>query len=250
MYPIPAIDIRGGQCVRLLRGDFSEETVYGDPIAQARLFANAGARMLHIVDLDAARGGSENNEAIISEIVEQVSVPIQVGGGVRDDERVEALLDSGVTRVILGTLAVKDPDAARALALRHPGQIVAGFDHRSVIVDGVSKRFAAVNGWLDTPDVELLEAAERIAGAPFAGIVVTDISRDGTLSGPDLDGYRELLEKVTLPIIASGGVGSLGDLICLSDLVVGAKRLDAVVVGRALLAGAFTLEEAIQACDP
>lgn len=245
---IPAIDLRGGRCVRLLQGDFSAETVYGDPVEQARAYEAAGAELVHVVDLDAARTGEALNAPVVAAIVEACSVPVQLGGGIRDEAAAEAALASGVARVVLGTAGVEDPALVVRLAERFPGRIVAGLDHR--LVEG--RRVVAVRGWAEASGIELEDALGALAGAPLAGVVVTDIGRDGTLEGPDLEGCAAALEASELAVIASGGVGRLEDLARLARLEAGGRRLAGAVVGRALLSGAFSLAEAIGAssCAP
>lgn len=250
MLPIPAIDIRDGRCVRLLRGDFSLETVYGDPVEQAVAFDEQGAPMLHIVDLDAARSGEATNDRIVRQIRDAIGIPLQVGGGIRDRARAEELIKGGVDRVVIGTLAVEDPATARELAEAFPLQVVVGLDHRSETDGNVTRRLVAVRGWEHSLGVELKEALDALAGPPFAGVVITDISKDGTLEGPDLDGYRYALGATELDIIASGGVGSLADLEALSSIEVNGRSLAGVIVGRALLMGTFNIEEAVAACAP
>jgi phosphoribosylformimino-5-aminoimidazole carboxamide ribotide isomerase len=250
MLPIPAIDIRNGRCVRLLQGDFAKETIYGDPIEQAVAFVDAGAPMLHIVDLDAARSGEATNDATVRQIIDVVGVPIQVGGGVRTRERACSLLDHGVDRVVVGTLAVEDPGSARALAEEFPSRIVVGLDHRTELIDGHRRRMVAVRGWEATGGVELARALASLAGAPFAGAVITDISRDGTLEGPDLVGYSYALSNSEIEVIASGGVGTLEDVRRLRDLTVNGRSLAGVIIGRALLSGAFDVAEVVTLCAP
>lgn len=246
MLPIPAIDIREGRCVRLLRGDFSRETVYGDPVEQARAFVDQGAPLLHVVDLDAARTGEAVNDRVIRKIVDEVAVPVQVGGGVRDRGRAEALLDRGVDRVVIGTMIIEAPDDARALAEAFPDRVLAGLDHHRV---GDSRAVAA-RGWEQRGEVDLAVMLKRLAGAPFAGAVVTDIARDGTLEGPDIDGYRAVLTETEFDVIASGGVGTLDDVRALAAIDVEGRGLGGVIIGRALLSGAFTVPEAVAACAP
>ncbi|HVB05851.1 MAG TPA: HisA/HisF-related TIM barrel protein [Acidimicrobiales bacterium] len=242
MQCLPAIDLRGGRCVRLLRGDFAEETVYGDPLEQAAAFVAGGARALHVVDLDAARGASPDNAAVVAGIIAAAGVPVEVGGGVRDEARAEALLGLGAARVVLGTLAAEAPERVRALAAAHPGAIAVGLDHR----DGE----VALRGWLEGGGVKLAELLAAYEGAPLGAVIVTPIDRDGTLAGPDLEGYATLLEQSALPIVASGGVASLSDLEALRELEVDGRRLAGVVVGKALLSGAMTVAEAVDACGP
>jgi phosphoribosylformimino-5-aminoimidazole carboxamide ribotide isomerase len=248
MQCIPAIDVRDGRCVRLYRGSFDAETVYGDPVEQARDYVGKGASALHVVDLDAARTGEPVNRAVVAAMVAAVPVPVQYGGGVRSRAAALEALDLGIDRVVLGTFAIEEPALVRELAESYPGRIVVGLDHRRVETSGALRREVAVRGWEEGAGVELFDALAPFEGAPLGGIVVTDISRDGTLSGPDLEGYAELLDKTALAIVASGGIGELADLERLAALEVDGRRLAAVVVGRALLDGRFSVEEAVAAC--
>ncbi|HUF33313.1 MAG TPA: 1-(5-phosphoribosyl)-5-[(5-phosphoribosylamino)methylideneamino] imidazole-4-carboxamide isomerase [Acidimicrobiales bacterium] len=225
----PAIDLRGGRCVRLYQGDFSRETVYGDdPVAVARAYEDAGAPWIHVVDLDASRGQGSNRELVIA-VAAAVSVPVQTGGGVRDT----SLLDEGVSRIVLGSVAVGEPDLAARLIQEAPGQVAIGLDHW----DGQVR----VRGWEDGAGVELFEALAwpELSGA--ASFVVTNIARDATLEGPDLDGYRRLLEVTDTPVVASGGVGSLDDLRALDCIGV-----SGVIVGKALYEGRFDVTGALE----
>lgn len=235
----PAIDLRGGQCVRLYQGDYGRETVYGDdPVAQARSFAAAGAPWVHVVDLDAARTGDPRNRELVAAIAAAVEVPVQTGGGVRDDAAADALLSAGVRRVVVGTAALDDPDWVRRLAGRYPGQVAVGLDARG--------RDVAVRGWVEGSGHDLVEVARRFDGAGVAALVVTEIGRDGTLEGPALDQLAEVLAATTLDVVASGGVGSLDDLRALAGLDVGGRRLAGAIVGRALYEGAFLLSDAVE----
>lgn len=245
MVCIPAIDLRGGRCVRLLQGDFGRETVYGDPLQQALAYEAEGAELLHVVDLDAARGGTATNRDVVERIVAACAIPVQLGGGIRDEAAAEAALRAGVARIVIGTAGVEDPALVRRLATAYPGRIVAGLDHRRG-ADG--RRVVAVRGWVEASGIDLDDALAALEGAPLGGVVVTDIGRDGTLEGPDLDGYATALAETAAPVVASGGIGSLDDLRRLAALEVSGRRLAGVVVGRALLAGAFGLPEAIEAC--
>lgn len=236
--------------MRLLQGDFANETVFGDPVAQAVAFVDQGAPMLHIVDLDAARSGESANDDVVREIIKVSSVPVQVGGGVRDRMRARSLLECGASRVVIGTLAVEDPKDACSLADEFPGQIVVGLDFRSEVIDGTSRRIVAIRGWESSGGVELKAALDLLASASFAATVVTDISRDGTLAGPDLDGYRYALSVTKLDVIASGGVGVLEDLVALRDLHMEGRSISGVIIGRALLSGAFSVAEAVATCAP
>lgn len=234
--------------MRLLRGEFAHETVYGDPVEQALAYCAAGAQALHVVDLDAARNGVPVNRGLVLEMVGAVPVPVQLGGGLRDERAAEEALGGGIARVVLGTFAVERPERARRLAEEFPGRIVVGLDHRRVANDSGAHREVAVRGWEEGGGVDLLDALERFEGAPLGAVVVTDITRDGTLAGPDLDGYAELLGRTGLPIVASGGIGRAGDLTALARLEASGHRLAAAVVGRALLDGRLTIREAVAAC--
>jgi phosphoribosylformimino-5-aminoimidazole carboxamide ribotide isomerase len=234
----PAIDLLDGRAVRLYQGDYARETVYNnDPVAQAREFAAAGARWIHVVDLDAARSGTPRNRDVIAAICEAVDVPIQTGGGVRSDEAADALFDAGVARVVLGTAALEDPDLVRRLASRHA--VAVGLDARG--------REVAVRGWEEGSGRDLLDVARGFADAGVEALIVTEIGRDGTLEGPDIEGLGEVLESTELPVIASGGVGTLDDLVALEELRSVGRRLSGVIVGRALYEGAFTLRSALGA---
>lgn len=228
----PAIDLRGGRCVRLYQGDFGRETVYDDdPRARARAFAEAGAPWIHVVDLDASRGQGTNRE-VVEAVAAEVAVPVQAGGGVRD----ASLLEAGVARVVLGTMALTERERAGALARAHPGGVAVGLDHR----DGQLR----TRGWEQGSGVELLEALAWPELEAAAAFVVTNIALDATMEGPDLAGLARVLEATDVAVIASGGVGSLDHLRAIADT--GAAG---VIVGKALYEGAFTVEEAVAACD-
>jgi len=232
----PAIDLRGGRCVRLWQGDFDKETVYGtDPIAVAERFVAAGARWLHIVDRDAARGEGTNLDTVLA-IAGAVVARVQTGGGVRDD----ALLVAGVDRVVLGSLAVANRSYAAQLIAEYPGRVAIGLDHR----DGELQ----VRGWEERGDVQLLDAIGWPEFVGAAAFIVTDIGRDGTLAGPDVDGLASVLDATATDVIGSGGVRSLSDIEALTSLEADGRRLAGVIVGKALYEGAFTVEEAMAAC--
>ncbi len=238
----PAIDLRGGQCVRLYQGDFAQETVYGDdPAAQARLFADAGASWIHVVDLDAARTGEPVNRPVIAGIASSVSVPIQTGGGVRDDASAEALLRAGVRRVVIGTAALDDPVWARSLAIRFPGQVALGLDVRG--------REVAVRGWVEGSGRMLADVAEEFDDAGFAALIVTQINVDGAGTGPDIQLYGELLETVETDVIASGGVGDAEHLRALAALGQETRPLEGAIVGKALYDGSLTIDDALAAAQ-
>ncbi|WCO69029.1 1-(5-phosphoribosyl)-5-[(5-phosphoribosylamino)methylideneamino]imidazole-4-carboxamide isomerase [Iamia majanohamensis] len=236
----PAIDLRGGHCVRLTQGDFDRETVYGDdPVAQARVFTDAGAPWIHVVDLDGARTGDGANREVIGALAASVGTPIQTGGGIRGDDDVEELLAAGVRRVVLGTAAMADPAWARSVAARHPGQVVLGLDVRGQEV--------AVRGWAEGSGRRLLEVATEMDDAGFAAYVVTQIEVDGVGTGPDLETYGALLDEVETPVVASGGVGTAEHLRELVGLESGNRVLAGVVVGRALYDGSLDIDTALAA---
>jgi phosphoribosylformimino-5-aminoimidazole carboxamide ribotide isomerase len=241
----PAIDLRAGRTVRLYQGDFSRETAYGtDPVTVAQGFAAAGARWLHLVDLDAARTGTPENRPVIAAIVDAIGdrggdgVKVQAGGGVRDQAAAEALVEAGVDRVVIGTAAVENPQLVRDLATHH--QVAVGIDVRG--------REAAVRGWLEGSGVDLFELLARFEDCGVAAFVITEIGRDGTFAGPDLDGLAGVLEATSVDVIASGGVGSADDLTALATLEAGGRRLAGAIVGKALHDGLLTVEEAMAAC--
>jgi phosphoribosylformimino-5-aminoimidazole carboxamide ribotide isomerase len=232
MQVIPAIDLRGGRCVRLKQGDYGRETVFGeDPAAMARHWEAEGATRIHLVDLDGAKLGRPANVECVRAILERVGVPCQLGGGVRDEETLEAWLDAGLDRVIVGTQALKDPEWFSRMAHRHPGRLILGLDAKNGRV--------ATEGWLDVSTVEATELAEQFDPLPLAAVIYTDIARDGMLEGPNLESTGALADRLKTPVIASGGVSSLEDIERLATL-----PISGVVVGRALYDGRFRLCEA------
>ncbi len=247
MQLYPAIDLREGRCVRLTRGDFDRETSYGDdPAGQARRFADAGAEWIHVVDLDAARTGEAHNLDHIAAICAAVDVPVQSGGGVRDTAKADALFDAGVRRVVVGTAAMEDPAFVTELARDRPGQVAVGLDARLVVDDaGGGVWRVATRGWETDSGRDLLDAATEFEGLGVAALIVTEIGRDGTMEGPDYDGLARVLERTTLDVIASGGVGSLADVKRLASLETGWRRLSGAIIGRALYEGAFSLADAL-----
>jgi phosphoribosylformimino-5-aminoimidazole carboxamide ribotide isomerase len=238
MDVIPAIDLLNGQCVRLYQGDYGRSQVFNpDPVDMAQQWLQQGATRLHVVDLDGAKQGYPVNLDAIAAIVKAIDIPVQVGGGLRDRSNVKQLLDLGVERIILGTVAVEQPQLVSELAQEFPGQIVVGIDARNGLV--------ATRGWLETSSVKATELAQRMALQGAAAIIYTDIHRDGTLSGPNLEALRELANQIEIPVIASGGVSSLTDL--LSLLALENYGVKGVIVGRALYTGEVNLTEAIRA---
>jgi phosphoribosylformimino-5-aminoimidazole carboxamide ribotide isomerase len=231
MLLYPAIDLRGGRCVRLHQGDYAKETVYGDdPVAVAKGFEAAGAPWIHVVDLDAARGQGTNRE-LVTAVAGAVSIPVQTGGGVRD----ASLLDAGVERIVLGSMAVTDRAAAADLVAAHTTRVAIGLDHR----DGEIRTM----GWEQGSGVQLHDALAWPEFIGVAAFVVTNIARDATMEGPDVHGLHHAVEAAAAPVIASGGVGSLDDIRAVRDVGVAG-----VIVGKALYEGRFTVEEAVAAC--
>jgi len=240
----PAIDLRQGSAVRLAQGDFDRSRSYGDPLELAAGYAAAGARWVHVVDLDAARTGAPANRRQVLEIAATGTLLVQTGGGVRTAQDVEELLSGGVARVVLGTAALTEPQLVHELTWRFPGQVAVGLDHRG------AGRDLAVSGWERPSGVSLDEALARLADVPVAALVVTAIERDGVLAGPDTTGLSDVLAHTGHDVLASGGVRSVADLRALAALTVDGRRLAGAVVGRALVDGALSVEEAIAACEP
>jgi phosphoribosylformimino-5-aminoimidazole carboxamide ribotide isomerase len=237
MILYPAIDLKGGQCVRLLRGDMEKATVFNtDPGAQARSFVGAGAAWVHVVDLDGAIAGRSANAPAVESILKQVTVPVQLGGGIRDDAGVDFWLGRGVARIVLGTAALKDPDLVHRACRKHPGKIAVGVDAR----DGK----VAVDGWTRTSETTVDELAQRFADAGVAALIYTDIDRDGALQGPNVEATARLARTAPMPVIASGGVSSLDDLAALKKA---APMLDGVICGRALYDGRIDIAAAMAA---
>lgn len=242
----PAIDIRQGRCVRLRRGDFSEETTYGDPVEVATQFLEAGAERLHVVDLDAAVTGHAVNRDLILSIARRTGILVQAGGGVRSVDDAAALLDGGAARVVVGTAALRDDRSVlEAIVERFPRRVAVGLDYRAERgEDGEKHRMLSANGWTERTSISLERALVWLTTMDLASVIVTDINRDGTGAGPDLTEYQELLDLTSLPIVASGGVASPSDIARLARIESGGQRLAGVVVGKALLSGAMTLSDA------
>ena len=234
MIVIPAIDLKDGLCVRLLQGRKEDATVYShDPVATALMWQSCGAELLHIVDLDGAFTGEQKNIQSVVRIREALSIEIEVGGGIRDLETINRLAAIGVNRIILGTAAVQNPELVADAAVRHPGKILVGIDARDGMV--------AVKGWIDVTQVHATDLALRMQDARAAGIIYTDISRDGMLTGPNVEATRQMVEALRIPVIASGGVSSLKDI---EDLMT-IPRLWGAITGKALYTGAIDLKQAI-----
>jgi phosphoribosylformimino-5-aminoimidazole carboxamide ribotide isomerase len=241
MDVIPAIDLLEGRCVRLYQGDYARSQTFNeDPVAVAREWVEQGATRLHLVDLDGAKAGESKNLGAIEAIAQTVSVPVQVGGGLRDRSAVARLFDLGVRYAILGTVAVEQPELVGELCREFRDRIVVGIDARNGRV--------ATRGWLETSEVLAPTLAQDMAALGVAAIIYTDIHRDGTLSGPNLDALKELAEAIEIPIIASGGVSSVGDL--LSLLALETRGVSGAIVGRALYTGDLSLKDALQAVGP
>jgi phosphoribosylformimino-5-aminoimidazole carboxamide ribotide isomerase len=224
----PAIDLKNGEAVRLQQGDMARATVFNrDPAAQARAFAEQGFTYLHLVDLDGAFAGKPVNAAAVERIIAAVKIPVQLGGGIRDRATIDAWLDKGIARVIVGTAAVRDPALVNAAARAYPGRVAVGLDAR----DGK----VAVEGWSKTSTLSALDVARRFEDAGVAAIVYTDVDRDGMLKGLNLDATIALAEEISLPVIASGGLASLADVRAL--LEPRAQKLEGAIAGRALYDG-------------
>ncbi len=236
MILYPAIDLKDGQAVRLLRGEMDKATVFNDdPAAQARDFVEAGCEWLHLVDLNGAFAGEPVNAAPVEAILKTCNVPAQLGGGIRDMATIETWLDKGLARVILGTVAVENPDLVRDAAKAFPDQVAVGIDARNGMV--------ATKGWAEETSVEVTDLARSFEDAGVAAIIYTDINRDGAMQGPNVQATAALARSVSIPVIASGGVSSIGDLIALRDCGAG---LNGAISGRALYDGAIDLREALE----
>lgn len=234
MILLPAIDLRGGRCVRLVQGDFARETVYGDdPVAVARRYESEGAKWLHVVDLDAALEGIPRNRDAVADVARAVGIPVQCSGGIRSAEAIEWALSAGAARVVLGTQALSDPRFVEEAVEGHGDAIAVGLDVRGT-------RLRA-RGWTEDAG-DLWEALARLGEAGVARFVVTDVSRDGMLSGPNLGLLRDVMARTRARVVASGGVSSLDDLRALA-----ASGVEGAIVGKALYAGAFELPEALEA---
>lgn len=234
----PAIDLKDGNCVRLLRGEMDAATVFNnDPAAQARGFQDAGCKWLHLVDLNGAIEGRPVNGAAVSAILAAVDIPVQLGGGIRNEETALTWLKAGIHRVIIGTMALHEPDLVADLCRRHPGKIAIGIDGRNGRV--------AVEGWVEQSEMPVIELARHFEGAGAAAIIYTDIDRDGAMQGHNVAATAALADGLSTPVIASGGVTNLEDLTALKAAA--AMGIDGVIVGRALYDGAFDVAEALAA---
>lgn len=231
----PAIDLRGGKCVRLRQGDYGRETVFSpDPGATARRWVDLGAKRLHLVDLDGARDGRPANLEAVRSIVSAVSVPCELGGGIRNEETIRELLDMGLARLVIGTLAIKQSEWFGRMCEEFPGKLVLGIDARGGCV--------ATDGWLETSEVPAVDLARRFADRPLCAINYTDIDTDGMMSGPNVAAMAEMKQAVAVPVIASGGVTTADDVARLA-----AAGVDGCIIGRALYEGGLSLAEAMAA---
>lgn len=230
----PAIDLRGGNCVRLRQGDYEQETVFGDdPVAVARGFREAGARHLHLVDLDGAREGASVNLPAVQDILADAPLETELGGGVRDEQAIQELLGFGLSRLVIGTSAIKRPDWFRDIVRRFPGKLVLGIDAREGLV--------ATDGWLETSSMQAIDFAQQFNGEPLAAIVYTDIATDGMMSGPNVSAMAKMQSAVDLPVVASGGVTTIEDVRSLRD-----AGLAGCIIGRALYEQTIDLAEAVR----
>ncbi len=236
----PAIDLRDGHAVRLYQGDYAQETVYdADPVRVAREFEDAGARWIHVVDLDAARSGTAGNLGVIEAICSSVACRVQSGGGVRSVEAAGNLIHAGVARVVVGTAAIEHPELVDEISGSHPGAVAVGLDARGMEV--------AVRGWTEGSGADLVDTARRFDTPGVAALVVTSIAVDGTLEGSDVDQLSAVLGATSVPLIASGGVGTLDDLTVLAGVRVDGRSIAGVIVGKALYERRFTVAEALAA---
>lgn len=236
MIVIPAIDLKEGMCVRLEQGLMERDTVFNDdPGAQALLWQDQGAELLHIVDLDGAFAGEPKNRAAIEAIVRSVTIPTQLGGGIRDIATIAAYLSLGIGRVIIGTAAQRNPELVKEACQKFPGRIVVGIDAKDGMV--------AVQGWAEVTGITAVDLARKFEGYGVAAIIYTDISRDGMLQGPNIEATRQLAEAISIPVIASGGLSSLKDIENL--MAIESSGVTGVITGKAIYTGAINLAEAI-----
>ena len=236
MEIIPAIDLLNGKCVRLNQGNYNEVTKFNsDPVEQSQIWENKGAERLHLVDLDGAKTGEPINDLTIKKIKKSITIPIQLGGGIRSIDRAKELFGIGIDRIILGTIAIENPQLVRDLSKEYPKRVAVGIDAKEGMV--------ATRGWLKQSEIRSLDLAKQLNDLELAAIISTDISTDGTLKGPNVQALREMAEISINPVIASGGIGSIADLISLADLE--DQGIEGIIVGRALYDGSIDLKEAI-----
>ena len=238
MEIIPAIDLLNGKCVRLNQGNYNEVTKFNsDPVKQAQIWESQGAKRLHLVDLDGAKTGEPINDLTIKKIKRSINIPIQLGGGIRTIDRAKELLGIGIDRIILGTIAIENPELVKVLSQEYPRRVAVGIDAKEGMV--------ATRGWLKQSEISSLELAKQLNDLELAAIISTDIATDGTLKGPNVQALREITEISINPVIASGGIGSIADLISLSDFE--NEGIEGIIVGRALYDGSIDLKEALLA---
>jgi len=236
MIFFPAIDLKDGMCVRLLRGEMDQATVFNDdPAAQAKLFEQNGSEWLHLVDLNGAFEGKPVNGAAVEAVLAAITIPAELGGGIRDRKTIDFWLEKGIRRVILGTVAVRDPDLVGAACKAHPDRVALGIDAR----DG----YVAVEGWAETAEMTALDLARRFQDAGAAALIYTDISRDGAMQGPNIEATLEIAEAVDIPVILSGGVSSMADLRAVKAAA--GDRLEGVISGRAVYDGRIDVGDAV-----
>jgi len=236
MEIIPAIDLLNGKCVRLNQGNYNQVTKFNsDPVKQAQTWESQGAKRLHLIDLDGAKTGEPKNDLTIKEIKKSITIPIQLGGGIRSIDRAKELFDIGIDRIILGTIAIEKPDLVEDLSKEYPQRVAVGIDAKEGMV--------ATRGWLKESEISSLELAKQLNDLELAAIISTDIATDGTLNGPNVQALREIAEISINPVIASGGIGSIADLISLADFE--NEGIEGIIVGRALYDGSIDLKEAI-----
>jgi len=236
MEIIPAIDLLNGKCVRLNQGNYNEVTKFNsDPVKQAQTWENQGAKRLHLVDLDGAKTGEPINDLTIKEIKKSITIPIQLGGGIRSIDRAKELFGIGIDRIILGTIAIEKPELVKDLSTKYPKRVAVGIDAKEGMV--------ATRGWLKQSEISSLDLAKQLNDLELAAIISTDIATDGTLKGPNVQALREIAEISINPVIASGGIGSIADLISLADFE--NEGIEGIIVGRALYDGSIDLKEAI-----
>ena len=237
MLIIPAIDLKGGKCVRLIQGKMDEETVFSDsPLKVAKRWEKLGAKLIHVVDLDGAVSGKPGNKELVAEIARSLSIPVQIGGGIRDFKTAQAYFLDGIDRIILGTVAYDNRQLVSELSKSYPGKIIVGIDAKNGMV--------AIKGWVEITEKKAIELAKEYENLGVAGIIYTDISKDGMMIGPNIDAIKEFASAINIPVIASGGVSNIDDLRKIAEI--SDYRIKGVIVGKALYTGAIDLREAIK----
>ncbi len=236
MIIIPAVDIKGGKCVRLEQGFMDRETIFSDyPEEMALQWERKGAKRLHLVDLDGAVQGIPFNKKVIRNVVDRVSIPVQLGGGIRDLDTIEGYINLGIDQIIIGTVAYKDPDLVETACRRYPGRIIVGIDSKD--------RYVSVEGWTEPTNIIAIDLAKRFEDMRINSIIYTDIKRDGMKTGPNIDAIREFATAINVPLIAAGGISSIKDIENMAELE--EDGLSGIIVGRALYDGSIRLEQAI-----